>query len=472
MLPASSRFVIVGAGMHGLSTAYHLAVELRQRNSGSGADVVVLEKATPGAGATGIACGVVRNNYFQPAMSELMQACVEVWESDPGAYHYNSVGYIALGPQVQESDLSAVYERHQRIGYRSDLYLGAAEVDAHMKDLFPDWRAKGVTACLHEHQGGFAFNVESVMGLRDKCLAENVQIHSYTEVTGFRFGVDDTVTAVETDKGPIMVGEQVVIAPGPWAKRFWGLLGLPMTIDIHTPSGDVARDQPMWTYWNLQEGEITVDPLVFDTADGGAPPVIHLDTDAPLYSDAGDLITDELWGIYFKRDRTRRAGWGLTSDRRRRRRARPVSLHDERRRRVPRHVVRRALARDGPVRGLPEPLQAGPLGRRRLVHGGQLPGVRLPQAERLRDPRLEPRLQDDRRRPRGGAGDVRRRGTALDAVPLRALRDRRPPPGLALALPLVVALAAGFSRSPGSHAAIRHRTYLRLEAACRRMSAC
>ena len=74
------------------------------------------------------------------------------------------------------------------------------------------------------------------------------------------------MTAVETDKGRIAVGEQVVIAPGPWAKHFWGMLGLPMTIDIHTPSGDVARDQPMWTYWNLQEGEITVDPLMFDTA--------------------------------------------------------------------------------------------------------------------------------------------------------------------------------------------------------------
>ena len=287
MIPPSSRFVVVGAGMHGLSTAYHLAVELRQRGLGSGADVVVIEKATPGAGATGIACGVVRNNYFQPAMSELMQACVEVWESDPEAYHYNGVGYIALGPSVQEGDLTAVYERHQRIGYRSDLYLGEAEVDAHMKGLFPDWRAKGVTVCLHEHQGGFAFNVESVIGLRDKCLAEGVQIHSYTEVTGFELGDDDSVTAVETDKGRIAVGEQVVIAPGPWAKRFWGMLGLPMTIDVHTPSGDVARDQPMWTYWNLQEGEITVDPLMFATADGSAPPVIHLDTDAPLYSDDG-----------------------------------------------------------------------------------------------------------------------------------------------------------------------------------------
>ncbi len=302
-IPASSRYVVVGAGIHGLSTAYHLAKELTARGTGSGADVLVLEKATPGAGATGIACGVVRNNYFQPAMSELMQACVEVWESDPAAYHYNPVGYIALGPQVQESDLVAVFERQQRIGYRSELITGEAAVDAHMKALFPDWRARGVTICLHEHQGGFAFNVESVMGLRDKCLAEGVQIHSYTEVTGFELGPDETVRAVETSKGRVAVGEQVVIAPGPWAQRFWRMLGLPDTIDVRTPSGEVQHGVRMWTYWNLQEGEITVDPLMFATADGGAPPVIHLDTDAPLSTDEGELVTDELWGIYFKRDR-------------------------------------------------------------------------------------------------------------------------------------------------------------------------
>jgi hypothetical protein len=81
------------------------------------------------------------------------------------------------------------------------------------------------------------------------------------------------------------------------------MLGLPPTIDIRTPSGDVVRDRAMWTYWNLQEGEIQVDPQMFALADGGAPPVIHLDTDAPLHTDDGELVTDELWGIYFKRDR-------------------------------------------------------------------------------------------------------------------------------------------------------------------------
>jgi glycine/D-amino acid oxidase-like deaminating enzyme len=302
-LPSRSPYVVVGAGIHGLSTAYHLAKELRTRGVGSGADVVVLDKTGPGAGASGIACGVVRNNYFQPAMSELMQACVEVWESDPDAYAYNPVGYIALGAAVQEPDLTAVAERQERIGYRSELILGEREVDEHMKELFPDWRAQGVTVCLHEQQGGFAFNMDSVLGLVGKCESEGVSILSGVEVAGFEPGQDDSIAAVHTKQGRIEVGEQVVVAPGPWAKRFWTMLELPQAIDIRTPSGEVVRDRPMWTYWNLQEGEITVDPLLFATADGGPPPVIHLDTDAPLHTDDGELVTDELWGIYFKRDR-------------------------------------------------------------------------------------------------------------------------------------------------------------------------
>ena len=102
--------------------------------------VVVLEKSEPGAGASGIACGVVRNNYFQPAMSELMQACVEVWESDPAAYSYNPVGYMALGPAAQEPDLAATFERQESIGYRSTFVTGEAEVAALLSLHLARWQ--------------------------------------------------------------------------------------------------------------------------------------------------------------------------------------------------------------------------------------------------------------------------------------------------------------------------------------------
>jgi glycine/D-amino acid oxidase-like deaminating enzyme len=59
----------------------------------------------------------------------------------------------------------------------------------------------------------------------------------------------------------------------------------------------------MWKFWCLEEGTLGVDPKMHKTNDGKAPPVIHVDSDAPLYSDDdGSLITDEMWGIYYKPD--------------------------------------------------------------------------------------------------------------------------------------------------------------------------
>jgi len=58
----------------------------------------------------------------------------------------------------------------------------------------------------------------------------------------------------------------------------------------------------MWTYWVLQEGTLKLPPDFFLTDSGEMPPVLHVDTDAPLYDDTdGSLVTDELWGIYYSR---------------------------------------------------------------------------------------------------------------------------------------------------------------------------
>jgi len=290
----SVKHLVIGAGVHGLSTAWHLAEQ--------GEDVLVVDKARVGAGASGIACGVVRNNYFQPAMQELMAACVEIWESDPETLAYHGTGYVALGDGLQEGDLSAVHERQQRIGYESELIVGEADVAAHMRELFPDWRAPGLTVCLHERPGGFAFNLDSMLGLASKARAAGAEIDEGVAVTGFELDDSGAVTRVETRAGPIEV-EQVVVAVGPWIADLWELLGLPRRLDVRAPDGSVAADREMWTYWYLQEGEIAVDPSMFVTADGSLPPVIHVDSTAPLHADDGALVTDDQWGIYFKQDK-------------------------------------------------------------------------------------------------------------------------------------------------------------------------
>jgi len=39
---ASSKYVIIGAGIHGLSTAYHLALQLKATGKGTGEDILVI----------------------------------------------------------------------------------------------------------------------------------------------------------------------------------------------------------------------------------------------------------------------------------------------------------------------------------------------------------------------------------------------------------------------------------------------
>src|SRR5687768_6716068 len=95
-LPNRSKYVIIGAGVHGLSTAYHLALQLRAAGKGDGRDIIILDKTGVAAGASGIACGVIRNNYYQPAMRALMAFCVDVWENDLEAFSYHPVGYMQI----------------------------------------------------------------------------------------------------------------------------------------------------------------------------------------------------------------------------------------------------------------------------------------------------------------------------------------------------------------------------------------
>lgn len=303
-IPSGVRYVVIGAGIHGLSTAYHLAKELKARQLGSGRDILVVDKESIGSGASGIACGVIRNNYYQPAMRELMAHSVSIWERHQDVLSYHPVGYMQISPECMHDQVATIYEQERAIAYPSIFIEGHRDCEHYMRSMLEDWRAQNITSILHEKKGGYANNMKSLVGLANMADAEGVRLLTGTEVLGFEQagGTSAAVQAVVTDKGRIAC-EEVIAGVGPWVKKIWDMLQLPAAIFINRGSGGIEEGVPMWSFWSLQEGTLGVDPQLQKTNGGEMPPVIHVDTDAPLFSDVdGSLITDRLWGIYYKPD--------------------------------------------------------------------------------------------------------------------------------------------------------------------------
>ena len=295
-VPASVRHVIVGAGIHGLSTAWHLAMELERRNAGSGEDIVVLDKTGPGAGASGIACGCVRNLYMTEPIHALLRHSVDVWTSDPVALGFQQVGYVSAGEANQASDYEKLQASQARVGYPSEIYQGT-EAKKFLTKTWPDFKTDGIDVVLHEKVSGYAGTRQAVAGLAQKCRDHGVRILSGTDVLGYdRTG--DVVSRVRTNRGDIGC-EVVVLGLGAWTPKHWAMLGKPMEIDARYADGATIR-KDMWTYWRLLEGEVYVDKP-YRTVDDLDPPVLHVELmNTPVIDRASDkMLADHLY-VYWK----------------------------------------------------------------------------------------------------------------------------------------------------------------------------
>lgn len=279
-MPAAADVVVTGGGVHGLSTAAHLA---SQRS------VVVVEKGRIGSGASGISGGIVRNFYLSEAMNEIVRQSVNIFELDPQLFGFRQVGYLAVVPERQAGELQEIARQHAAIGYPSKLIEGARATRSFMRAQFSDWSASGTAAVLQEERGGWADARRTLDALAGIARAEGAVILEGIEVVGFEFE-SGAVVSVETSGGSIRC-EIVVVAPGPWARDFWRMLELDETVPCEGGS------EPVFHYWGVREGEFLHADAAFDPN----APVVHLDVDQPLVSpEDGATVLHAPWGIYFR----------------------------------------------------------------------------------------------------------------------------------------------------------------------------
>ena len=202
--------VVIGAGGHGLATAYYLAKEHGVRN------VAVLERGYLGGGNTGRNTTIVRSNYLWDESTALYEKAMKLWEGLAQDMNYNVMfsqrGVLNLGHSLQE-----MRDIERRVtANRLNGVDGEVVAPAQIKELVPfinlNTRYPVLGASL-QRRGGVARHDAVAWGYARAADAHGVDIIQQCEVTGIRRD-NGAVTGVETAKGFIKAKKVAIVAAG------------------------------------------------------------------------------------------------------------------------------------------------------------------------------------------------------------------------------------------------------------------
>jgi len=222
--------VVVGAGSHGLATAYYLAKRHGIR------DVCVLDKSYIGSGAAGRNTTIIRSNYRTPEGAEFYRASVHLYERLSAELDFNLMfsqhGHLTLAHS--DRALVTMQERaevNKLLGIKSSL-VGPQEIHALCPQLdISDRPSYPILGALYHAPGGIIRHDAVVWGYARAADQLGVEIHPNTEVTGFE-RAGDRIVAVETPRGRIECG-QVVCATAGWSSLVAGLARVRLPITTH-----------------------------------------------------------------------------------------------------------------------------------------------------------------------------------------------------------------------------------------------
>lgn len=226
--------VVVGAGVTGLSTAFHLA----RRRAGR---IVVLERRFVGAGGTGHSVGIVRQLYPTVEATEMARRSLEVFRNFGDAVG-GQAGYVACGvliavPPSLRPALEKAVLAQRSLGVRAEIL----EPDQ-VRDVDPRLEVAGRAAVLWEPDSGYGDPVGVASGFAEAARRLGVLIEQEAEVTGVlvRGG---RARGARLAGGEEIAAGAIVDAAGLWSARVARLAGveLPIVVGRH-PVFIVERD--------------------------------------------------------------------------------------------------------------------------------------------------------------------------------------------------------------------------------------
>lgn len=205
--------IIVGAGGHGLATAYYLAKQHGITN------VAVLEKGWLGGGNTGRNTTIIRSNYLMPESAALYEHSVKLWETLSAELNYNVMysprGVMMLAHNIHDVQ---VFKRHvhaNRLQGIDNEWLTAEQAQAFCPPLNigAGMRYPVLGASL-QRRGGTARHDAVAWGYARAASALGVDIIQRCEVTGVIRDARGAVRGVQTSRGRVMAGKVGVAAAG------------------------------------------------------------------------------------------------------------------------------------------------------------------------------------------------------------------------------------------------------------------
>ena len=220
--------VIIGAGGHGLATAFYLAREHGMHN------IAVIEKGWLGGGNTGRNTTIIRSNYLQDASIAIYELARSLYEDLSKNLNYNTMfsprGLLMLCQTEHELRAMKRTSHANRLAGLDCRMINRAEV----KKLVPIINDRNdarypILGAYYQPRGGTGRHDAIAWGYARGADRLGVDIIQNCEVTGItRDGAK--VTGIETTRGNIRTGKVAVVTAG-HASLTMAMAGLRMPIE-------------------------------------------------------------------------------------------------------------------------------------------------------------------------------------------------------------------------------------------------